>query len=161
MYAIRYNHTLNYSVLSDIPDNWRSSLAQNINDTFRNLADMSFEYRDLFIFDDDDRILGADEIASLLVHQPRQRNRRYMHGHRPKSHTHRRSIGSVRYNAPLHESIERQIADEWGMKTRRRFSDDTWDGFLSYKHKQKSHRRSSGWKNQKHRHQWEHNLPKI
>lgn len=144
---------------------WQDELAHNINDTFYDYGADKYYLRNFFIVDNYDRILGADEVEEIFEYQRNHPSpetvAKFRHKQRHQSHTTKR--WTKRNKSIVRNEIkEAQICKEWGVKYRRRFTYDTWDGIENRKTFKKSHngRHSTGWKSHKYRHQWEVNLPK-
>lgn len=166
MYAYRFNINNQPEYLFQLSHNYASFIAHNPNDTYYDYAAERYYLRNVFVIDEYERILGLDEIeanfAKMANMQETVRTTSWRRGQKPTSHATKRG-----YRA--HGGVVRaqrsaiNICNEWGVKYRKRFTYDSWDDLEYNNSRSKSHygRHSTGWKDHKYRHQWEHNLPKI
>lgn len=144
-----------------LPGNWQLHLTYNLNTT-----------SGLIVVDDYDRLLSPFEIKEFMAKHPdydfagpeyyrarRKRIWRRIHRSSPRSHTKTRQFRRYHVNPGVLEIKEAQICGEWGVKMRRRFTNNLWEGVEELKPYKKLHhsRHSTGWKNQKLRHQWQVN----
>lgn len=144
-----------------LPSTWQSQLTYNLDTT-----------SGLIVVDDYDRLLSPFEIKEFMAKNPdydfagpeyyrarRKRIWRRSHRRSPRSHTDIRHFKHYRVNPAILETKEAQICGEWGVKMRRKFGSDLWERVEELKPYKKVHhsRHSTGWKNQKLRHQWQVN----
>lgn len=173
MYAYHLDSNGDKQYIAQLTNGWNGNLSHNLNDVFYDYSSDQYYLRNLFVVDDYDRILGVDEIEANFLEMAKSSSSArnldfgYHRGPQPTSHSKTRKHGH-RTHAGVVKAEQKaiEICNEWAIKHRKRFSYDTWDG-LEYNHQggnsKKNHygRRSTGWKDHKYRHQWEHNLPKI
>lgn len=169
MYAYCLDSNGNKQYITHLTNGWNGNISHNPNDIFYDYSADKYYLRNLFVVDDYNRILGVDEIEANFLEMAKSPsatnlNFGYHRGPKPTSHSKTRNYGYHAHAGVVKSERKAiEICNEWGVKHRKRFSYDTWDG-LEYNYHgntyKKNHygRHSTGWKDHKYRHQWEHNV---
>lgn len=160
---LKQNYSANpedyYTQSCILPINWKIRIAYNLNDKHPIWDEKDpISFKDIIVYDEFDRLVSPFEIEEQLVHYNEMVNRsnKTRHYRKRQRSTSHRTMSRTYATAPYKkERIMLDICKEQGVKCRTRLIND-WEGMYDRKRNHnRSHIRSSGWKNRKIKHQWQ------